>query len=165
MINCDTSVLQQRSFPCEQADSDLQGTLCKNTRENMCNKWKVVHTKVTKLAIIIIMGWELFIKNLLEDSGKRSWLWRHEKVYDVLKYNKVNGRCSQIELCCKICCTLFCPCYFSIHHASYPVSQHWSRSWLVGARKILNLKFINQICDNESHAQSNCHRSWRLNKW
>ncbi|RDX77828.1 hypothetical protein CR513_41987, partial [Mucuna pruriens] len=33
-INGDTSVLQHRSIPCEEADQELQASLFKNTREN-----------------------------------------------------------------------------------------------------------------------------------
>ncbi|RDX79235.1 TMV resistance protein N, partial [Mucuna pruriens] len=34
------------------------------------------------------MGWEIVHQECIKDPGRRSRLWKHEEVYDVLKYNK-----------------------------------------------------------------------------
>jgi len=36
------------------------------------------------------MGWEIVHQECVEDPGRRSRLWKHEEVYEVFKYNKVN---------------------------------------------------------------------------
>ena len=36
------------------------------------------------------MGWKIVHQEHIKDPGRRSRLWKHEEVHDVLKYNKVN---------------------------------------------------------------------------
>jgi len=44
------------------------------------------------------MGWEIVHQESIKDLGRRSRLWKHEEVRDVLKYNKVSTRYNMMEL-------------------------------------------------------------------